>query len=472
MTVVALNRTIEHKTAEPDGPPKRPLLGHLPAIKRDALGFFVNAAATYGDVIPIQMGPERVLMVNNPWLVRHVLQDNLANYPKSKFYEKIRPILGDGIFLSNGDEWLRQRRDLNPGFQGAEIKAMTQQMIEATGDMLARWDEAAARDGEIDISREMMMLTLDIVFRTLLNVDLGEGRETVYRSLEGVLREAERRVWALTPLGEHLPSKRNRDFRAGLDELDAVVYEIIRRRRADPNPPHDLLSMLLEVYADYGENSRSNKMLRDQIMSIVIAGHETTANVLTWMWYLLSRSPAVEAQMREETDRVLSGRVPAFEDIRALPYTTMVFKEAMRLYPPVWTFSRTAMAEDRLGSVTVPKGGTVMLCAYALHRNPRFWENPEGFDPTRFTPDRERERDPFAYFPFSLGPRSCLGKHFGQIEGVLIAAMVTQRYRLDLVPGQDIRAEPMITLRPHGAIRMQLRPQNRPVALAARAAAR
>ena len=440
------------------GPRAKPLVGHLPQIRRDPLSFFARAAAEYGSLVPIRMGSETVLMVNDPALVKHVLQDNFTNYRRSRFYNVIRPILGEGIFLSEDERWLRQRRLLQPPFHGRDLIDMTSRIASAVSDMLDRWRAPAARSEPIDVAQEMMRLTLEVVFRTLLTVRLPNVSDTVYEALKVVLHEAEQRVWSMLPMRDRLPIPSNLAFRRGMAELDEIVRKVIADRRSDPEPPRDLLTILLEAFPNCDNDPVEAKELRDHVISIIIAGHETAANVLIWMYALLSRSPEIERRMRQEVTAVCADRAPTIDDVRKLTYTANVFSEAARLYPPVWTFSREAVEDDWLGDVRVAKGSNIMVCAYAMHRNPRYWENPEGFDPDRFLPERSADRHPFAYFPFSAGPRTCLGKRFGQIEGVIVAAMVAQRFRLELVPGHEVAAEPMITLRPRGKVPMWVRP--------------
>ncbi len=451
-------RRARARAALPAAPKATPLLGHLPEIRRDPLGFFARAAAEYGPVVPIRMATQTVLMVYDPTLVKQVLQDNFTNYRRSRFYDVIRPILGEGIFLSEDERWLRQRRLLQPPFHGRDLIDMTSRIASAVSDMLERWRGPAMRREPVDVAQEMMRLTLDVVFRTLLTVRLPNVSETVYQALKAVLHEAEQRVWSMLPMRDRLPTASNRAFRKGMAELDDIVRRVIEDRCADRDAPHDLLSILIEAFPNCDKDPAEAKELRDHVISIIIAGHETAANVLIWMWTLLSRSPEIERRMRQEVAAVVGDRTPTIDDVRKLAYTANVFGEAARLYPPVWTFSREAVADDWLGDVPVRKGSTIMVCAYAMHRNPQHWENPEGFDPDRFLPERAEARHPFAYFPFSAGPRTCLGKRFGQIEGVIVAAMIAQRYRLELVPGHEVAPEPMITLRPRGKVPMWVRP--------------
>lgn len=434
-----------------------PLLGVLPELKNDQLGYFVDLVGRHGDAIEVPLGPNRVLMLNDPGAIEHVLQRNATNYHKSRYYGPLKPILGDGIFLAEDERWLHQRRSAVPGFQGCQLKRMTETMCGATGEMLERW-EGRRRSGEtLELVPEMMGIALDIVLRTLLSYRLqGDDGARVMSALTVILREAERRVWSLLPLPLALPSPRNLALKRSLAVLDGLVRRVVERRAATGERGEDLLQLLIDAQPGMVAAGMPETLLRDQVLSTILAGHETTANALSWTFIQLSRHPEILAKVRAELDEVLGGRTPGFEDIHALSYTRQVFMEAMRLYPPVWTLSRQAMEDDAIGAVPVPKGTTVMLCSYAVHRRPEYWPNPEGFDPDRFAPDAVKQRPRHAYFPFGGGQRKCLGERFAMLEAMIVMAMVLQRYRLELVPGQRIEPEPMITLRPAGSVRMQL----------------
>lgn len=457
--------TLRHRESDKkisgNAPQTNRFLGHLPAINQDPLAFFSRTAVEYGDIVPINLVKETVLMVNKPDYIKHIFQDNQKNYRKSNFYEKLRPMLGEGIFLSDGENWLKQRRVLQPGFSGAGLRKMTEKMIAATEEMLGRWDVALQDTDELDIAEEMMRLTLDVVLRTLITVDLKDISNAVYVSLQKVLEEAERRVWAVTPIGEYLPTRRQREFRKSLATINRVIYEIIDERRkktvtADGDY-EDLLAMLLDAYDGQNATEISRVKLRDECISILTAGHETTANSLSWMWSLLSKNPEVLVRAQQEVNRVLQGRKPRFEDLKQLEYLTAIFEETMRLYPPVWTLSRTALEDDWIGNQFVAKGQSVMACTYAVQRNSRYWVNPEGFDPERFLGDSKNDIEPYTYFPFGGGGRICIGKRFALMEGVIIMSMILQRYSLELLSGTTVEPHPMITLRPRNGLRMKIR---------------
>ncbi|WP_193369935.1 cytochrome P450 [Pelagibius marinus] len=435
----------------------RPLLGVLPQLRADPLRFFTRVARDHGDVVELSIGLDKMLMLNSPALIRHVLQDNRLNYEKSKFYDVLRSILGDGIFLAEGEEWLSQRKTAGRSFQGCQLRRMTAAMQEAVADLEQRWSALAARRAVIDVIPEMMRLTLDILLRTLFSLRLEDQHEDIFHSLTVILRDAEKRIWSPLAVPRWLPTRRNRAVRAALADFDRFVLDLIAARRAAAGrdeAANDLLDLLLA-----NQNGRSDRQLCGQIQSMILAGHETTANALTWCWYLLSLHPETLRRVRGEARAVLCGRAAGFAELPALKYTRMVFDETLRLYPPLWTFSRTAVADDRIAGLDVPAGTNVMLNMFAVHRRPELWDNPEGFDPARFdTEASDAARQRFAYFPFSDGPRTCLGERFAVLESMIAISAVVQRFELQLLPGQKVEPEPMITLRPRGPLLMRVCP--------------
>lgn len=442
----------------------RPLVGLLPELRADPLRFLTRVARDHGDAVELSFGPDRVLMLNSPAMIRHVLQDNRLNYEKSKFYDVLRSILGDGIFLAEGADWLSQRKTAGRSFQGCQLRRMTAAMQDAVADLQRRWAALDEREAVIDVIPEMMRLTLDILLRTLFSLRLDDDRggqhAQVFDALTVVLRDAEKRIWSPVSLPRWLPTRRNRRVRAALARLDRFVLELIAERRAagprDDEAEMDLLDLLLE-----NANGRSDRQLCGQIQSMILAGHETTANALSWCWYLLSLHPESQRRLRAEAVGVLNGRPAGFADLPALKYCRMVFDETLRLYPPLWTFSRVAVADDEIAGMAVPAGTNVMLNMFAVHRRPELWDNPEGFDPGRFDPEAEgaqgRGGQRFAYFPFSDGPRTCLGERFAVLESMIALTGLVQRFELQLLPGQKVEPEPMITLRPRGPLLMRIR---------------
>ena len=439
----------------PDGSGIFSTLGVLQEMRRDPLSYFVEILKDHRDAVRFNIGMDRVLMLNNPRYIRHVLQDNHQNYHKSKFYEPLRPLLGDGIFLSEGKQWLSQRRIAMPAFGGPQFSEMARQITDVTAEMLDGWRVNHDVGAPVNVAAETMRLTLDAVTLSMLNVRLSDKHSAIYDALSVMLREAERRVWSTVNLPMFVTKRVNREYRVALQTLNKIVGEIIDDRRQNPCHEGDLLSTLIKAY-DNGEPA-DRKILRDQVLSIILSGHETTAIALSWSCYLISTNAQVRKRLEAEIDSIIGDRTPTYDDLPKLTYTQMIFEEAMRLYPPVWTTSRIALEDDTVGELKIPRHSTIMLCAYAVHRHPDYWPNPEQFDPERFSPDRADERPRHAYFPFGGGPRSCLGSRFATMEAQLVLAMITQRYRLEPSSSHTVTPEPMITLRPRDGLWMRLK---------------
>jgi cytochrome P450 len=446
MTVATIRRPVP-------GPRGDMLLGSLRPYQRNSIRFFLEATRQYGPLVQFRFGPRSVYLVTHPEYVKHVLQDNNRNYHKSLAYEKTRPMLGYGLLTNEDEPWRRQRRLAQPAFHRKHIGAFAATMTDAATTMVDRWD-GRVRSGEpFDVAHEMMRLTLTIVGQTLFSTDVSDEADRVGQALTTALVEVTRRFQALIPWREKLPSAQNRRFEAAIRTLDDVVYGMIAERRRTGAAGDDLLGLLLAAQDEDTGERMSDKQLRDEAMTIFLAGHETTANALAWTWYVLSKHPDVLRTLHAELGTVLSGRVPTLHDLPQLRYTTMVINESLRLVPPAWGIGRTALEDDEIDGYHIPAGTIVALSPYVTHRQPDLWPNPEGFDPERWAPEQPTERQRFAYFPFGGGPRLCIGNNFALMELQLILATVAQRVRLDLVPGHPIALEPGITLRPkHGVL--------------------
>jgi len=429
----------------------------LPALRRDPLGVFSRMRAQYGDTVPFRLAGRQAVLVSDPDLIRHVLQDNYRAYHKSPLYERLRPLLGNGLLLSEDRFWLRQRRLMQPAFHRQRVAALAGAMAEATAETLASWQVPAESGQPLDIAREMLSLTQRIILRTMFSTNFGD-----LDSLEQVWPLVNEHIgtsfWSLG-LADRLPTPRTRAFRRALAELDDVVARIIDTRRAGGDDPGDLLSMLLAAVDEETGARMDSRELRDEVMTIFLAGHETTSLALAWTWYLLATHPEVDQRLAAEAREVLGGRPPAADDLERLPYARMVIEEALRLYPPAWGFSRLALTEDRLGACSVPRGAIVFVIPYVVHRHPAFWEDPEAFRPERFAPEPSKARPRLAYLPFGAGPRQCIGNHFAMLEAQLIVTAIVQRFRLVLVPGQPVEPRPLITLKPRYGVRMTLEPR-------------
>ena len=406
------------------------------------------------------MGPRLVHLVSHPDGIKHVLGDNSQNYHKSVKYEKLETFLGQGLLTSEGDYWKRQRHMMQPYFHLKQIGRFANDMTAATEAMLARWQSQAASGQPLDVAGEMMRLTLTVVCQTLFSADISTEADAVGRALTTVLKHTISRMQSLFDLSEILPLPENRRFHEALHILDQVVYGMIGERRRSERDTGDLLSMLVFARDEETGQSMSDQQLRDEVMTIFLAGHETTANALGWTWYLLSRHPEVTRRLETELAEVLGGRTPTLDDLSKLNYTSMVIQEAMRLYPPVWIIGRNAVKADQIDGYDIPADSSIMLSPYVTHRHTNFWDNPEGFDPERFNPERAKGRSYFAYFPFGGGPRLCIGNNFALMEAKLVLATVAQRYRLELVPGHPVEPEPLVTLRPKHGLLMTLHPRN------------
>lgn len=433
------------------GPRGDLLLGNLRAFRRDVLGLMMQSAREYGDVVRFRLGPFVVHLLNHPDHVEHVLQSGARNYDKAtRSSAKIRAISGDSLLTSNGDVWKRQRRLMQPPFHRQQIAGMTGEMTEFTAAMLQRWQGPLASGEPLDIAAEMMRLTYSIVGRTLMGAEVGGDSSAIEHAMATMLTHTFRSWGNIINLPAFIPTPDNLRFRRALQTVDQVVYRIIAEHRAERGKSN-LLSILLQARDEETGAGLSDAELRNETITFLLAGHETTANALAWTFYLLSQNPIAEEQLRAELSTVLGGRVPTIEDLPNLKFTTMVFQEAMRLYPPIWAIERRAIADDVIGGFHIPEGSSVVISPYVLHRNEQLWPEAERFDPTRFN------AKPRGYIPFGSGPRFCIGSEFAMMEGRLIVPMVMQACQLELAAGHDVEPEPGITLRPKDGVQMHVR---------------
>ena len=439
----------------PPGPRGIPILGILPALRRDPTAVFTRAARRFGDVVYLKIGPRRGFLITNPADIRHVLQDNARNYHKSPLYDKLRVALGNGLLISEDDFWLRQRRIAQPAFHRQRIAALASVMADAARDTASRWQSIAATGVPSDVDEEMMRLTRTVVLRALLGADLGRFTATIDGAWTIINQHIGESFWSLG-FTDRLPTAKFRRFQSALAVLRGAVDHVISQRRSSPSPDRDLLSMLMSARDEETGEAMTDEQLRVEVTTFLLAGQETTSLALTWTWYLLSQHAGARRRLEEEIDTVLNGRPPEYTDLAQLPYTRMVIDESMRLYPPAWGFSRQALADDRLGGFRLPRGWLAFVVPYVLHRLPAYWQDPDAFDPERFLPERSADRPKFVYLPFGAGPRQCIGNHFALIEAQLIVATLAQRYRLHLVPGHRVEPWALITLRPRYGMPMMI----------------
>ncbi|HMQ33347.1 MAG TPA: cytochrome P450 [Chloroflexaceae bacterium] len=438
----------------PPGPRPRHLLGVLPWIRRDSLGFLRENFARYGDVTGYRLGPLRSALIVHPDGVRHVLQEHVKNYTKDHAsYTMVRWIAGDGLLTNQGESWLRQRRLAQPAFHRQRVSAMGEMMVRHSEGVLDEWEEAATAGQPVDVGAAMARLALRIVGDALFGARVDTQAETIGRSFTTLSEQLVLRFRTGNVLPPVLPTRRDREWRRALAALDALIYAMIAERRRGGEDRGDLFSMFLLARDEETGASMSDKHLRDELLTMLFAGHETTATALTWTWALLDANPAAAARLHAELDTVLGERSPTVADLPRLAYTRMVIDEALRLYPPAWIMARGVKDNDSIGGYAIPKGSAVDISPYMTHRHPAFWPDPERFDPERFTPEQQAARHKYAYIPFSTGPRICIGNTFALMEATLALATIARRVRLRLT-GPLPEPEPLITLRPRGGLQM------------------
>ncbi len=448
--------------SSPDAPGPRGhlLLGNLPEFTRDLLGMMAADFPHYGDVIRYRVGPRLAYILSHPDLAQEVLIKRQREFPKVGGTGGLGVVVGNGLIANESPEsWLTQRRMMQPMFHRQRLAAMGDKMTAAGARMLDRWS-AHRRDVPLDIGAEMLQVTLDIIMQTMFSADVMSQVGRIGPAVTVAIEYANHRIFNPLSAPTGWPTPRNRAYAVARDTLDSVVFGLIGERRAAGQGHGDLLDMLLEARdADTGERM-TDQQLRDEVLTIFAAGHETTANTLTFAWYALSQHPDVRARLHEELDRVLQGRLPVVADLPSLPYTQQVFKEAMRLYPAAPIVGpRLALADTTLGGYRIPGGARVIVSIYNIHRHPAFWSDPDRFDPDRFAAEPGEKGHHLAFMPFGAGPRKCIGNNLAEMEGALLLALVASRYTLELVPGHVVRPQMAITLRSKTGMPMRLVPR-------------
>lgn len=421
--------------------------------------YLLELVKTYGDVVRFYLGPQQVVVVRKPEHVRRVLVEKAKIYSKkTRGFQKLAMILGQGLVTSEGELWRRQRRIMQPSFHRKQIAGFADIMSRVAQVTVERLKPFATSGEVLDIDAEMMALTLEIVSEALLGEHVEESAKTVAHAVAVVQEEVNRRIMSVFDLPLRVPTPANRRLQQAFDDLDGVVLGLIKKRRAEGGESTDLLSMLLQIVdAETGEGM-SDQQLRDEVMTMFLAGHETSSNALVWTWHLLSRNPDVARKLKLELDEVLQGRPPQLADLPNLKYTDQVIHESMRLYPPVWGYSRMAEEDDVIDGYKISKGTWVFVSPYVTHRSPNYFANPEGFDPDRFQDGFMESLPKCAYFPFGAGARQCIGNNFALMEVKIVLATIAQHYQLHLEEGHSSAVKPMITLRPAHGLRMRVTP--------------
>ncbi|MBS1825298.1 MAG: cytochrome P450 [Acidobacteria bacterium] len=439
--------------ARPHGPKNPLILGHLAAFRRNPLLFLARMAEQYPDLCYFRLGNQDLYFVNHPDLIKEVLVNQQPNFLKSRILQRSKILLGEGLLTSEGEHHLRQRRLVQPAFHRDRLTGYGASMSQLATRTACSWTQGETRD----MHQEMARMTLAIVARTLFSADVDADADAIGESMAAVLGLFQLALLPFSDLLVKLPLPATKRFQKAKSQLDGIIYRLIEERRASGLDTGDLLSMLILAQdEEAGTGGMTDKQVRDEALTLFLAGHETTANALTWAWYLLSQNPTAEAAFHDEIDSVLGAREPQFDDLPQLRYTRGVFAESMRLFPPAWAIGRMTTREISLGGYRVPKNNIVLMSPYITHRDPRYWPEPLEFRPQRFVADKEAERNKFVYYPFGGGSRICIGERFAWMEGVLALAAIGRRWRLQLVPGQTIEPLAQITLRPKSGMKMRI----------------
>ena len=443
-------------STEPPGPDGMPVIGNSGQYARDPFSFITACAEAYGDVSHFELGPIDTYMLTNPADIEQVLVGDERKYRKPKFQDDaIGDLLGEGLLMSEGDVWRKQRGLAQPAFLLSRLSALSGMMVDYTEDMLAGWQAGDTVDVHIDMAR----LTVKIIVEAMLGTKIGDERvKTVQENLEPLGARFEPDPFRFA-IPDWVPTAENRNYRKALTTMEEVVQDLIEEREGTAygvdgeDDPMDLLSILLRAR---DEGSQTDENLRDEMVTMLLAGHDTTALTLTYTWYLLSEHPEVEARLHAELDEVLGGERPTFDDIGDLTYTEAVLKEAMRLYPPVYTIFREPQVDVRIGGYRIPAGSAIMLSQWAVHRSERYWDSPLEFDPDRWLDERADDRPRFAYFPFGGGSRFCIGKQLSMLEARLILGTVAQQYRLEYEGESPLALRGSLTMHPKEPMTMRV----------------
>ncbi|MCK5709359.1 MAG: cytochrome P450 [Deltaproteobacteria bacterium] len=437
----------------PPGPKGLPLLGSLIDCFSDMLGFLTRVSADYGDIVYYKLGSRKMYLLNNPEHIKDVLVTNNRNFEKSRALKRTKIILGEGLLTNEGEPHIKQRRTIQPVFHHERIKSY--------GDVMAQYASLVGEDWQngavVNIHKEMMKLTLNIVSKTIFDSDMESESEEIGKSLTDIVTLFPRLLFPYSEYVDNLPLPSNRRFQQAKDKLDSIIYAMIEERRARPGKRKDLLSMLLEAQDEEGDgDGMSDLQVRDEALTLFLAGQESTANSLVWTWYLVSQHPEVERKMQQEIDCVLKGSQPTLDDLGKLSYTQNVFKEALRLYPPAWAVARRVKEDYEVGGYVIPAGADIFMSQYVVHRDPRLYKEPDRFIPERWNSEETKNLPRFAYFPFGGGTRRCIGEPFAWMEGVILIATIASKWKMRLVPHQKIVPQALITIRPKNGMNMIL----------------
>ena len=448
---------MQSKLSNPPGPGSWKLLSSLRNLRDQPHEYLLSAFQEYGDVVHFDIPGRQAFFINHPDTVQHVLQMNHRNYDKNTFqYNVLSRITGKGLLTNEGGEdWLQKRRIAQPAFSKNSLEGLVPIVVDAVESMLMGWEEANQRGGLIDVDREMMQCTLDVVAKMLFGADLSNQTYRLTGAVMDALNYLIFQTRTLMMIPGWFPIRENRVFREAMTTIEQAVNELIDRR-SNSTPGHDLLGRLLAAQDESGQPVLSRQEVRDEVVTMLIAGHETVASSLTWAWYLLARHPEVRVSLQEEVVNMLGNREPVYADVSNLVYTQQAYHEALRLFPPAWLITRRAKDADVVGGYPITAGGLVIISPFTMHRRPDIWPEPDQFIPDRFSEDSHRERHRFGFIPFGGGPRLCIGNRFAEVEATLILAMVARRFSLKLPPDTRVAVEALVTMRPANGMPMKI----------------
>ncbi len=437
----------------PPGPKGLPFLGSMRQLQQDRIGFLSANQQQYGDIVHFKIGPRHMYQLNNPEHIQYVLVKHPEQFQKTPALKRAsKDSIGQGLLTSDGELHKRQRRLVQPAFHHNRIAAYADTMVNYTDDMLHEWHNGQ----QVSMLNEMMHLTMRIVGKTLFDTDVTDDADSIGAAISIGIEATSDRISHPLQLMDKLPTATRRKRRDAIKVIDETIMRFINERQSSGQDKGDLLSMLLMAVDEQDGGQMTNKQVKDEAMTLFVAGHETTANALAWTFYLLGQHPEVEQKLAAEIAATLQGRLPTLADLPKMPYLEMVIKESMRMYAPAWITSREAQEDFELDGYTIPKGSTLMMSMYVVHHDSRYWDQPDAFRPERFSAANEENIPKYAYFPFGGGPRVCIGNQFAMMEAELVTATILQRYQLALLPNQQIKLNPLVTLRPEPDIQMRI----------------
>ena len=446
----------QHNLKEVPMPKGLGALKTLIAFRNNPLQTLYELKRKYGEIAGIYVGNRPLYFLFHPDHIKHVFIDHHYYYNKQNLlWKKLSPFLGEGLLTSEGDFWKKQRKLLQPIFHRDHISQLAKPMVETADLLTTQWQNHPSEQA-IDIWQEMMRLTLQILGKTLLHVDFSEQAANIRQCIDIIVSHVYWQSKRVILLPSYLPTPRNRRFLGALKAFDGLIYQMIAARRTLAQQPFDILGLLFGIEDESTHDKMSDKQMRDELMTFIFAGHETTANALAWTFYLIAQHPETQQKIHDELTKVLARQSPSLQNLAQLTYLDAVLKESMRLYPPVWFLGRQTVQEDSIDGYRIPAGMTIMPSFYFTHRHEDFWERPDSFEPERFIQKQGSEKHPYAYVPFGLGPRQCIGNRFATMEMQLVLATLLQKFKIHLAPGYKVSIDAALTLRPKNGIKLLL----------------